>query len=239
MTGADRGPTIGRMPDDSDPRPDRRLRLVLDELERERTELAHELHEQVAQGLAAVLLGLEDLASGDRSEDPASKIAPLRQHVTETLEYCRAMAVALRPPLLDQLGPVPALERLAERTGVERVSVDPALGGTVLGPALRTEVYRSVESALASVGAKCSLAVSLDAALREVRISVRPFDLDAPIDRVGALEARLGLIGGTLTASCGEVTIRIPIEPGAGAGIAGFPQPRHVEIPDGERRALP
>jgi hypothetical protein len=238
MTSRRLAPTIGVMPAKSDPRPQQRLRLVLDEHERERSELAHELHEQVAQALAAVLLGLDSLALADASEESASRIASVREHVAETLEHCRALAVSLRPPLLDQLGLVPALERLAERAGAERVSVDRALAGAALGPALETEVYRSVEEALARVTGKLSLAVSVDPAVPDLRISVLSLDGTNPVGELGALEARLELVGGTLTARSGELAIRIPIEQGADGAIAAFPQQRHVEIPDGERRAL-
>ena len=224
------------MPDSSDPRGDRRLRLVLDEHERERGELAHELHEQVAQGLALVLLGLDRIPPADAT---APTIASVRELVLEALEHCRALATALRPPLLDHLGLVPALERLAERAGVERISVDRALSGAALGPALRTEVYRCVEAALGSPAQTRSLAVSLDPATREVRISVRPFDRDGRSDLLGALEARIDVIGGTLAATGRELNMRIPVEPPEGRAFAAFPQPPRVEFPDGGRRALP
>jgi hypothetical protein len=134
---------------------------------------------------------------------------------------------------------VPALERLAERAGVERVSVDPALAAAALGPALQTEVYRAVEEALAKVGAAGSLTVSFDPAMRDVRMSLRRLDVDIAVSELGALQARLDLIGGALTASGAELVIRIPIEPGADSVIAAFPQPRRAETPDGDRRALP
>lgn len=230
------GVTIGVMTDTSDPRPDGRLRLVLDEHERERGELAHELHEQVAQGLAVVLLGLDRISPAD---DTAPTIASVRGLVLEALEHCRALASALRPPLLDHLGLVPALERLAERAGVESIGVDRALSGAALGPALRTEVYRCVEAVLGSPARSRSLAVWLDPATREVRISVRPFDPDRRTDLLGALEARIDVIGGTLAASGRELLMRIPVEPPPGRAVAAFPQPSRVEIPDGGRSALP
>lgn len=226
------------MANKADPRPRQRLRLVLDEHERERIDIAHELHEQIAQTLAAVLLDLDGLRL-DRSEDAASRIATARGHVAETLEHCRALAVALRPPLLDQLGLALALERLAERSGVDRVHVDPALYRATLGPALQTEVYRSVDEALALATGWLSLTVSVDQAGPDLRISLHSLAGATPVSELAALEARLELIGGTLTAAPGELLMRIPIERRAEDPIAVFPQPRRVEIPDGERRALP
>src|SRR5215208_257120 len=134
MTSGRVMPTIGVMPATSDHRLHQSLRPVLDEHERERSELAHELHEHVAQALAAVLFGLDGLAKRTNSEEAAPMIASLRGQVADTLEYCTDLAVELRPPLLDQLGLVPALESLAQRTGAARVSVDPALSGSFLGP---------------------------------------------------------------------------------------------------------
>jgi signal transduction histidine kinase len=198
---------------------------MLDEHERERSELAHELHEHVAQALAAVLFGLDGLARRDNSEEAASTIASLRGHVADTLEYCTNLAVELRPPLLDQLGLASALDSLGHRTGTAQVRVDPALSGSSLGPALRTDVYRVVEAALTAVSGKRRLVVSLDLAVREVNISVRPLDAETTVAELGTLEARLELLGGTITAGSGGLVVRIPIEPGAGGAIAAFPQP--------------
>lgn len=238
MTDGRPAPNIGVMPNTSDPRPRQRLRLVLDEHERERIDVAHELHEQIAQTLAVVLLDLDGLRL-DRSEDAASRIAIARGRVAEALEHCRALAVALRPPLLDQLGLALALKRLAERSGVDRVHVDPALDGAALGPALQTEVYRSVDEGLARATGTLSLAVALDQAGPELRISLHSLDGAAPVSELGALEARLELIGGTVSAAGGELLMRIPLERGAEDLLAVFPQSCHVETPDGERHALP
>jgi glucose-6-phosphate-specific signal transduction histidine kinase len=225
-------------PNRSDPRPRQRLRLVLDEHERERIDLAHELHEQIAQTLAVVLLDLDGVRL-DRSEDAASRIAIARGHVADTIEHCRALAVALRPPMLDQLGLMLALERLAERAGVDRVHVDPTLDGAALGPALQTEVYRSIDEALARATGRLSLAVTVDRAGPDLRISLHWLDGAAPVSELDGLEARLELIGGTVSAAGGELLMHIPLERGAEDLIAVFPQSRHVETPDGERHALP
>lgn len=226
------------MPKKTHSRLRQRLRLVLDEHERERIELAYELHEQIAQTLAVVLLDLDGLRL-DRSGDAASRIAIARGHVAETLEHCRALAVALRPPLLDQLGLALALRRLAERSGVDRVHVDPALDGAAPGPALQTQVYRSVDEVLARATGRLSLAVAVDQAGPDLRISLQSLDGAAPVSELGALEARLELVGGTVSAAGGELLMHIPLERDAEDLIAVFPQPRRVEIPDGERHALP
>ena len=237
MTRGRPAPTIGVMPAKSDSRPHQRLRLVLDEHERERAAFAHELHEQLAQVLAAALLGLDGLAPDAGSEDSSSRIAAVRESVADILRDCQSLAVRLRSPLLDELGLLPALESLARAKGGVRVDADPALAGADLGSALATDVYRLVEGALAAVSGDRCLAVWLDPALRELDVRVRPLDGHAALCGLGALEARLELIGGSLSADSGELVMRIPVELSAGGPIAAFPQPHSVEIPDGGRRA--
>ena len=236
MTGGRLAPTIGVMPAQSDSRPQERVRLLLDEHERERAALAHELHEQVAQALAAVLLGLDALASEAGSKDSGARIAAVRERVADTLQYCRDLAVGLRPPLLDELGLVPALESLAYAKGVARVDVDPALADADLGPALATDVYRLAEGALAALSGELGLAVSLDPALPQLNVWVRSLDGHGGLCELAPLKARLELIGGTMSTGSGELSLRIPIEPSRHGVIAAFPQPHSVETPDGGER---
>jgi len=231
MTRARKAPTIGVMPAKSDPRPQQRLRLVLDEHERERAAFAHELHEQVAQALAAALLGLDGLAPYAGSEESSSRIAAVRERVADTLQHCQNLAVGLRTPLLDELGLLPALQSLAHVKSGVRVDADPALADADLGSALATDVYRLAEGALAAVSGDCGLTVSLDLALRELTVRVRPLDGHAALCGLGAPEARLELIGGTLSADSGELVMRIPIQLSAEGSLAAFPQPHSGEIP--------
>lgn len=175
---------------------------------------------------------LDALAAGG-TENAASRIAALRGHIAEMLEFCKGLAVGLRPPLLDQLGLVPALERLAQRAGSE-TDVDAALADVELCPALKTDVYRAVDEALTVMTGERHLTVWLDPGAREICAAVRALDADVPIGEPGRLEARLELIGGALTLDRRELHVRIPV---VGA-IVAFPQPQHVEIPDGERRGL-
>ena len=78
--------------------------------EEERKRIARELHDDTAQTLAALLIRLR-LARG--TEDPAARDAHLDQfrgEIGEALERIRRFARGLRPPALDELGLVPALE---------------------------------------------------------------------------------------------------------------------------------
>jgi two-component system, NarL family, sensor histidine kinase UhpB len=78
--------------------------------EEERKRISRELHDDTAQTLAALLIRLR-VARG--AEDAAARDALLeqfRRELGEALERIRRFARGLRPPALDELGLVPALE---------------------------------------------------------------------------------------------------------------------------------
>ncbi len=78
--------------------------------EEERRRIARELHDNLSQSLAAVKLHLAALKD-EISPDKAKEVfGIIDQAVTET----RTLAYSLRPPLLDDLGLLPSLRRLAE-----------------------------------------------------------------------------------------------------------------------------
>ena len=99
-----------------------------------------------------MLLGLDALGRQLGSERGTPRLGPLRSYVDETLESLRKLAVSLRPPVLDGIGLVPALERLAaelpERRG--RVMIDAHGLGDRLPADVETAVYRVVEEAIST-----------------------------------------------------------------------------------------
>lgn len=84
--------------------------------EEERRHLARELHDEIGQQLTAAKLNLKLIASevpsanADRLEDSICILDHLLQQV-------RQLSLDLRPPLLDELGLVPALRWLADQQG--------------------------------------------------------------------------------------------------------------------------
>lgn len=182
------------------------LAQVLDTHESERAVLAHELHEQAAQALVAIQLGLGAVERDLGSAPTRGQIEMLRSHLADTLRTLRELAVGLRPPALDQLGLEPALRSLAERTG-ERlgdqiVLLTEGLDGR-LHPRVETNAYRLVDDILATVQGPVTVRVALDRPAGELRIETsgadhtsQPLLADA---RFARIRVRVELLGGSLT----------------------------------------
>jgi two-component system, NarL family, sensor histidine kinase DevS len=128
--------------------------------EAERARVARDLHDEVGQDLTSVLLGLRLVETALSADPPDSaraleRTGEVRNLVAVALRDVRNMAYALRPAVLDDVGLLPALERLLiEVSGaslpVELLGRD-ALGAQRLDPNVETVVYRVVQEALTNV----------------------------------------------------------------------------------------
>ena len=198
------------------------VRRVVEAQELERKRLARELHDETGQALTSILLGLkplEDVTSGSGRE----AVAALRELVVSTLQDVRRLAVELRPSALDDLGLVPAIDRLAQSFGESglRVDVEAHIGEGRLSEPVETTLYRIVQEALTNV-AKHAEARHLSITLTRKNGSVvaiieddgKGFDPNA-VESNGlgllGMRERLALVGGTL---------RVEAAAGAGTTIA-------------------
>ena len=82
--------------------------------EEERTRIARELHDDTIQELVVLSRQLDDIASSDKglSEDKRVLLERLWQQTNNIMEGVRRLSQDLRPPTLDRLGLLPALEWL-------------------------------------------------------------------------------------------------------------------------------
>jgi len=147
---------------------EQRLGLLLGELLRssevERRRIAHELHDGVAQSAAALMRRLE-LASDGHPEDLASA----RDQAHALVGELRRVIVGMRPPVLDDLGLVPALRQLAADAESEglAIALDVAMiEGKRPKAALETALFRVAQEGLNNVHAHAGqgvhVAVSLE-----------------------------------------------------------------------------
>jgi two-component system sensor histidine kinase UhpB len=187
------------------------LRALMTGQEAERHRVADALHEQAAQTLAGVLLGLGAL---ERELDPdllAPKLDTLRSHVDSTLRGLRSLAVGLRPPAL-QLGLQAALQALAvnARDGGGCPEMTAALeGADDLSAETQTIVYRVIEEALDALGGASSVVVRAEPAGGELTIVLDGCTRPIARERLAILRARLELVRGTLSATANELDIVI------------------------------
>lgn len=81
--------------------------------EEERRRIARELHDETAQALASLLLGLRSIEEAKELGQARNAAGRLRALVSTTLDGVQRIARGLRPSVLDDLGLGDAIERLA------------------------------------------------------------------------------------------------------------------------------
>lgn len=219
-----------------------RLRTIaaraLETAEDERKRIARELHDDTAQTLTSLLIRLRTVRNAGTEAERTRLLDELRDELSDAIERMRRFAHGLRPPALDMLGLVPALESHARKVGeFEGLMIDieaDDVAGLLDAPA-ELALYRIVQEALSNV--------ARHARAKHVRITVRyradrivavvdddgrgfdPEDMEAQPDRglgLFGMEERAAYIGG-------RVDVRS--ERGKGTHV-------RIEIPVGERHSL-
>ena len=97
-----------------------RMRALAEEVvavgDRERAALARELHDSTAQRLAALLLQISAVARDEKDPALAQRLADLRDAAEAMTEEVRMLASTVHPRVLDDLGIVAAVKKLARDT---------------------------------------------------------------------------------------------------------------------------
>ncbi len=185
--------------------------------EGERRRVAAELHDEIGQGLTALLIEL-DHAVAEAPGEQRDALAGAREVAAQLLEDVRRLARSLRPEVLDELGLVPALtnlcDRLGARTGLE---IELQRDGTLpeLGADVQLVLYRVTQESLTNIvrhaGAR---RVDVRLAARGDRIELQVADDGTGIahasqrgNGIRGMRERAVLVGG-----------RLDVESGAGAG---------------------
>lgn len=171
------------------------LGALLSSQEDERARIAHRLHEELAQILAAVLLGLRVL-DREGPEHRAAAVEDIRGQIADVLRELRAVAGSLRPASLAQLGLRPALEALAE-DGRLQLDLD---GAGELPEPVETALFRIVQDSLAACEEEGLVALRLKSGADAV-------ELDLRLPRPGCRRAVLPAIRARAEALPGEVTV--------------------------------
>ncbi|NDC64201.1 MAG: PAS domain S-box protein, partial [Planctomycetia bacterium] len=197
------------------------LRRLIEVQERERQLVSYEIHDGLSQYLAGAMMHLQAFDHALRSTDGGRAAAlaasgDLREGlrlVRAAVDESRRLIGGLRPPALDELGLVAAVESLVSeaRADIRRVSFAHTLPCGRMPAHLETTIFRIVQESLSNVR-KHAQARSAEVAIEQaplpdgrcaVRVAVRDdgvgFDsADVPADRFGleGIRQRCRLVGG-------------------------------------------
>ena len=119
----------------------------------ERSRVSRELHDSIAQTLAAARFQLT-AAGFDSKEDVPNRIATVNSLVGTALEEIKNVSYSLHPRVAEDLGLESALNVLAQqvraRSGIE-VAVHCTMAGPPIQPNLRTTLFRVAQEALRNI----------------------------------------------------------------------------------------
>jgi len=195
--------------------------------ESERRHLSRELHDQIGQALTAAKINLEML----RPAVPSELVARVNENAAildRLLQQTRQISLDLRPPLLDDLGLVPALrwylDQQAERAGLEAKFFADPLADDV-PPHIQIACFRLAQEAITNA-VRHAQARTLTVELRRAGTSSRlvvsddgkGFDVAAAKARAEQ-GASLGLLGIEERAALAGGNARIVSSPGQGTTI--------------------
>ena len=137
------------------------IRILTQELmniqEKERKRISCDLHDDVAQNLATLMIGCETFFDGNEevSLELKNKMKLFSSVLKQSLTFVRDLSYELRPPGLDQLGLIKTLARycddFSEKHGM-RVDFFPVgMGAITFDPDTEINIYRLIQEALNNV----------------------------------------------------------------------------------------
>jgi PAS domain S-box-containing protein len=122
----------------------------------ERRRIARELHDSTGQSLAAMRMHLDSIAAcGSELPEKAKKALGEAEEICRScIKDIRTISYLLHPPLLDEVGLLPALEwyitGFSERSGL-RVTTEIREPENALAKELNTALFRIIQEALANI----------------------------------------------------------------------------------------
>jgi len=185
---------------------------VLERHEQERRGIAHQLHEEAAQAMAAALLAVGLLERGIEREATQAQLEGVRSQVKASIVDLRRIAGSLRPAVLDEMGLVSALAGISEleaEYGVRSVTFSTDDMSARLPREAETSIYRVIEEVLDAMNLAPTIGVTLTTQAEVARLVIDAGFADGDGARGGenerrlndelvATRARVELIGGSL-----------------------------------------
>jgi PAS domain S-box-containing protein len=210
-------------------------RKLVETREKEARAIGRELHDQIGQMLTALKLTME-LAPQLPPELAAKKMTQSGELVNDLLSRVSNLSLELRPPMLDDLGLIPALtwhvNRFQGQTGIELEFKHSGVEGLRFSNEIETTAYRAVQEALTNVARHAETASArLEVRARdgiltlEIEDNGKGFDPQAEMAKhrssgLRGIRERVSLVGGTF---------QIESQPGMGTKkIIRLPIPKEI-----------
>jgi PAS domain S-box-containing protein len=201
--------------------------------EDERRYIAQELHDEIGQALTMIKINLQAIERGHIEATSVPYLEESVRTVVHVLEQVRNLTLDLRPPLLDDLGLVPALrgyvDRQARQAGLS-ARVIAEVPDAHLSPDLQITCFRIVQEALNNIVRHAQAEnVRVELRKREDELEVTVSDDGVGFDVELALKrathgASLGLLGMQERSAFMRGGIEIESVPGHGTKVrARFP----------------
>lgn len=178
------------------------LRQMLEIQERERQLVAYEIHDGLAQFLAGAMMHLQALEYAAEPAGPSRELHESLRLLRAAVDESRRLISGLRPPTLDELGIIEAVESLVAdaRIDMPRVAYTHRLPPGRLTPQLETTIFRIVQESLSNArrhAAASQVDVSLEACgeepQRRIWLAIR--DNGVGFDPTAVPDNRFGLEG--------------------------------------------
>jgi PAS domain S-box-containing protein len=205
-------------------------RAALRAAEEERKRLALEIHDDVAQRLAALLLRVRLASETETAERREALLAELREQLVDTAAALHRVARGLRPPALSEAGLEAAIRadvrsRLAE-TDLD-VELDLDAVGELLDEDQKLVLYRILQEAISNVvrhADASTLTVEIRRDGERVLADVGDDGRGFVVEEVDVMSGRLGILGMRERAASVGAALSIESELGTGTRVG-------VELP--------
>jgi signal transduction histidine kinase len=195
-----------------------RVRVLAKEIvrtgDRERSRVGRELHDSIAQSLAAIRYRLVGIEQASKDATLVTQLREVRESAGELLEQIRLLSHAVHPQILDDLGLVAALRHLVRTTsGSAPVTLSIGEGAESTLATISSDVavalYRVAQEATANAlrhssptAVRLSIGIANSAVVLQVEDDGNGFDPIA-VEQSGAamglftMRERIALLGGT------------------------------------------